>query len=60
MMSEKDFVLPGDGWVQVTPCGEFPHAGAGVVQVIDRAACVSVRRSSFGEFEGRTAVAIFV
>ena len=38
-MSDKDFMLAGDGWVQVTPCGEFPHAGAGVVQVIDRAAC---------------------
>lgn len=38
-MSDKDFVLAGDGWVQVTPCGEFPHAGAGVTQVIDREAC---------------------
>jgi hypothetical protein len=28
-MSDKDFVLAGDGWVQVTPCGEFPHVGAG-------------------------------
>jgi hypothetical protein len=38
-MNNNEFVLAGDGWVQVTPCGEFPHAGAGVVQVIDRAAC---------------------
>ena len=38
-MSDKDFVLAGDGWVQVTPCGEFPHVGAGVTQVIDREAC---------------------
>ena len=38
-MGDKDFVLAGDGWVQVTPCGEFPHVGAGVTQVIDREAC---------------------
>jgi phage I-like protein len=34
--------LAADGWVQVTPCGEFPHAGAGIVQVIDRAACDAI------------------
>jgi len=38
-MGDKDFMLAGDGWVQVTPCGEFPHVGAGVTQVIDRVAC---------------------
>jgi len=38
-MGDKDFMLAGDGWVQVTPCGEFPHVGAGVTQVIDREAC---------------------
>jgi phage I-like protein len=38
-MGDNTFVLAADGWVQVTPCGEFSHAGAGVVQVIDRAAC---------------------
>ena len=38
-MSDKDFMLADDGWVQVSPCGEVPHAGAGVVQVIDRAVC---------------------
>ena len=38
-MSDKDFMLAGDGWVQVTPCGEFPLAGVGVTQVLDRKAC---------------------
>ena len=38
-MGDKDFMLAGDGWVQVTPCGEFPHVGAGVTQVIDCEAC---------------------
>ena len=26
-MGDKDFMLAGEGWVQVTPCREFPHAG---------------------------------
>ena len=33
-MSDNTFVLAADGWAQITPCGEFPHAGAGAVQVI--------------------------
>ena len=27
-----------DGWAHITPCGDFPHSGAGVTQVIDREA----------------------
>ena len=38
-MGDNTFVLAADGWAHITPCGEFPHAGAGVVQVIDRTAC---------------------
>ena len=38
-MNDSGFVLAADGWTQVTPCGEFPHVGAGVTQVIDREAC---------------------
>ena len=38
-MSDKDFMLAGDGWVQISPLGDFNHVGAGVVQVIDREAC---------------------
>lgn len=48
-MGDKDFMLAADGWVQVTPCGEFPHAGAGVVQVIDREACDRIA----ADFNGR-------
>ena len=54
-MGDNTFVLAADGWVQVTPCGEFPHAGAGVVQVIDRAACAAMA----AEFNGRKADANF-
>jgi len=56
-MGDNDFVLAGDGWVHVTPCGEFPHAGAGVTQVIDREACDRIAadfkaRKSDGNFPG--------
>ena len=54
-MSDKDFVLAGDGWVQVTPCGEFPHGGAGVTQVIDREACDRIA----ADFNGRKSDANF-
>jgi hypothetical protein len=33
------FVMPADGWYHVAPLGEFGHAQAGVVQVVDLAAC---------------------
>ncbi len=54
-MGDKDFVLAGDGWVQVTPCGDFPHVGAGVTQVIDRAACDRIA----ADFNGRKSDANF-
>lgn len=54
-MGDKDFMLAGDGWVQVTPCGEFPHAGAGVTQVIDREACDRIA----ADFNGRKSDANF-
>lgn len=38
-MNEHDFALAEDGFVQVTPVGEYAHEGAGLVQVIDRLAC---------------------
>jgi len=54
-MGDKDFMLAGDGWVQVTPCGEFPHVGAGVTQVIDREACDRI----VAEFKARKSDANF-
>jgi len=54
-MGDKDFMLAGDGWAHITPCGEFPHAGAGVVQVIDRAACDAIAT----DFNGHKADANF-
>ena len=54
-MNNNDFVLAADGWGQVTPCGEFPHAGAGVTQVIDREACDMIA----ADFNGRKSDANF-
>ena len=39
ILNRETFELPPDGWYQIAPIGEFPHAGAGVVQVVDAAAC---------------------
>jgi len=41
ILNRETFELPTDGWNQIAPIGEFPHAGAGVMQVVDAAASVS-------------------
>jgi phage I-like protein len=38
----RDFELPSDGWCQIEPKGEHPNHAAGVVQVIDDAACAAI------------------
>jgi phage I-like protein len=39
LILNRNFELPADGWHQLAPLGEFPHAAAGIIQVIDTAAC---------------------
>ncbi|QHI69864.1 phage protease [Tichowtungia aerotolerans] len=39
LILNRFFELPEDGWYQLAPLGEFPHAAAGVTQIIDEAAC---------------------
>jgi phage I-like protein len=39
LLNRDGFVMPADGWYQLAPFGEFPHAAAGVVQVVDEEAC---------------------
>ena len=39
ILNRDTFQMPDDGWYQIAPVGEFPHSGAGVVQVVDRTAC---------------------
>jgi len=42
LLNRESFEMPADGWYQIAPVGEFPHGGAGVVQVVDRVACESM------------------
>ena len=39
LLNRDGFQMPADGWYQIAPLGEFAHAQAGVVQVLDREAC---------------------
>ncbi len=39
LILNREFGLPADGFYQIAPIGEFENKAAGVVQVIDRAAC---------------------
>jgi phage I-like protein len=42
LILNRDFKMPGDGWYQLAPLGEFPHVAAGVVQVVDMEACTAM------------------
>ena len=42
LILNRDFRLPDDGWYHIAPLGEFAHAGAGVIQVIDLEACIAM------------------
>jgi phage I-like protein len=52
LILNRNFELPADGWHQLAPLGEFPHAAAGITQVIDEAAC----RLMVSAFENARAV----
>jgi phage I-like protein len=54
-MTDNSFVLAADGWVQISPLGDFNHAGAGVTQVIDCEACDRIA----ADFNGRKSDANF-
>ena len=55
MSDEHGFVLASDGWVQLTPLGEFYHNGAEVTQVVDREACDAIAK----DFDARKSDANF-
>ncbi len=42
LILNRDFRLPDDGWYHIAPLGEFPYAGAGVIQVIDQESCIAM------------------
>ena len=35
LILNRDLEMPDDGWYQLAPPGEFPHAATGVVPVDD-------------------------
>ena len=39
ILNRDTFELPGDGWYQVAPLGQFPHRPSGAIQVVDEDAC---------------------
>lgn len=42
LLNRDGFQMPADGWYQVAPLGEFAHAQAGLVQVVDPEACAAM------------------
>ncbi len=42
LILNRDFKMPDDGWYQLAPLGEFPHAVAGVIQIVDAESCVAM------------------
>jgi phage I-like protein len=42
LILNRDFKMPADGWYQFAPIGEFPHAAADVIQVVDAEACFAM------------------
>jgi len=42
LMNRDGFQVPADGFYQIAPLGEFGHAQAGVVQVVDAEACTAM------------------
>jgi len=46
--TDGSWQLPADGWYQVAPLGEFPHAPSGQTQVIDPEAVAAMSNTSSG------------
>jgi len=42
LLNREGFQMPTDGWYQLAPLGDFAHAGAGVIQVVDAEACTAM------------------
>jgi phage I-like protein len=42
LLNRDGFQMPADGWYQLAPFGEFPHALVGVTQVVDEEACTAM------------------
>jgi hypothetical protein len=61
LLSNRDgFVVPADGWYQVAPLGEFAHAQAGLIQVVDAEACAAMVNRFADEAKGANFAGLLV
>ncbi len=60
LMNRDGFQMPADGWYQVAPLGEFAHAQAGVVQVVDAEACAAMANRFQEESSGANFAGLLV
>ena len=42
LINRDGFQVPSDGFYQIAPLGEFGHAQAGLVQIVDAQACAAM------------------
>ena len=52
LLNRDGFQMPADGWYQIAPFGEFVHASAGLVQVVDAEACAAMASRFTQEAQG--------
>jgi hypothetical protein len=52
--ADGSFDLPADGWYEVAPKGEWPHAGSGTVQVLDETALAAMAAAAWRERSAET------
>jgi len=60
LLNRDGFAMPADGWYQVAPLGEFAHAQAGLVQVVDAEACAAMVNRFADEAKGANFAGLLV
>jgi phage I-like protein len=60
LLNRDGFQMPVDGWYQVAPLGEFAHAQAGLVQVVDAEACAAMVNRFADEAKGANFAGLLV
>ena len=60
LLNRDGFQMPADGWYQVAPLGEFAHAQAGLVQVVDPEACAAMANRFADEAQGANFAGLLV
>ena len=60
LLNRDGFQMPADGWYQVAPLGEFAHAQAGLVQVVDPEACAAMVNRFADEAKGANFAGLLV